>query len=135
MDKALSRDGPDWHLRHGCACCGFEVADEPILNPARMHAMDGNSSPMRVDGSGFTDPRTFSGSLTVPTEYVDRFKDEVQTSARSQDDGCPDRGFKAADAIDNPAALDHFEQTGLFLMTCRHHIVEMTVEMVKSGEL
>lgn len=102
--------------------------------------MDGNSSAMRVDGAGFTDTRTFHGVLSVPTEYVDRFKDEVQTSATTQDDhtqenGCPDRGFKAANTLDNPAALDHFEQTGLFLMTCRHHIVEMITEMVKSGEL
>lgn len=137
VSQALGRDDPDWHLKYGCPCCGFEVPGEPPLNPARMHAMDGNSSAMRVDGSGFTDQRTFHGTFDVPMEYVDQFKDEVQPkpAAATQNEGCPDRNFKAADTIDNPTALDNFEQTGIFLMTCRNHIVEMITEMVKSGEL
>lgn len=87
----------------------------------------------RLDDSGGTDPRSFDSTFFLSPEYVDKFKDEVQ-SRQSKDPDCGDR-WKAANVVDNPAALDVFDQTGIFLLTCRHHIVEKIAEMVKSGEL
>lgn len=133
MEEALGRDGPDWHMKNDCPSCGFNVPGEPALVPARLHAMDGNNSAKRLDDCGGTDPRNFKSAYFLPPEYVDRFKDEVQPKT-SHDEDCGDR-WKAANAVDNPTALDVFDQTGIFLITCRHHIVEKIAEMVKSGEL
>ena len=135
VDEALGRLDPDWKLRFGCPACGFEVDGEPPLIPARLHAMDGNNSAKRIDGSGFSDPRVFRGAFEIPREEVEKYKDEVKARPMTpQKVPCPDR-FKAANTIDNPSALDTFDQTGIFLITCRHHIVEKFAPMVKSGEL
>lgn len=120
-------------MKYDCPACGFQVPDEPPLIPSRLHAMDGNESAKRLDDSGGTDPRSFDSTFFLSPEYVDKFKDEVQ-SRQSKDPDCGDR-WKAANVVDNPAALDVFDQTGIFLLTCRHHIVEKIAEMVKSGEL
>lgn len=95
--------------------------------------MDGNNSAKRLDDSGGMDPRVFDSTFFLKPEDVDKFKNEVQ-SRESHDPDCGER-WKAANAVDNPVALDVFDQTGIFLITCRHHIVEKIAEMVKSGEL
>lgn len=120
-------------MKHDCPSCGFHVPDEPPLIPARLHAMDGNNSAKRLDDSGGMDPRVFDSTFFLKPEDVDKFKNEVQ-SRESHDPDCGER-WKAANAVDNPVALDVFDQTGIFLITCRHHIVEKIAEMVKSGEL
>jgi hypothetical protein len=94
--------------------------------------MDGNSSAKRLASSGTADPRSFDSRFFLSPEYVDEFKDEVR--ARKMATDCTTR-FKAAETIDNPETLKVFDQTGIFLMTCRHHIVEIISEMRRSGEL
>jgi hypothetical protein len=132
IDQLLGRDAPDWHLKHGCPCCGHTVQDEPRLIPARLHAMDGNSSAKRLAISGNIDPRNFNLKFFLSPEYVDEFQDEVRSSKKVVD--CTTR-FKAVEAVDNPETVKIFEQTGIFLTTCRHHIIEIISEMRKSGEL
>lgn len=133
VDHSLSRDIPDWHLKFGCPLCGHSVEGEPALVPARMHAQDGGNSPKRLDRSGHADPRRFDSKFFMTPEEVDAFKDEVAHSNK-KDPECTSE-YKVANTIDNPAALDAFDQTGIFLVTCRHHIVEKITEMKKSGEL
>lgn len=133
VDKVLGRDSPDWHIQNDCPACGFKVIGEPVLSPARLHAMDGNNSAKRLHGSGHMDLRTFDSAYLLPPLMVDKFKDEIRPS-NPKDADCSDR-FKAANAIDNPSALDVFDQTGIFVLSCRHHIVEQIAGMVKSGEL
>lgn len=133
VEHVLGRDAPNWHMKYGCPACGYQLEDEPALIPARLHAMDGNNSAKRLDDNGGMDPRTFKSKFFLSPADVDKFKDEVQ-SRKSDDPDCGDR-WKAANAVDNPEALTVFDQTGIFLLTCRHHIVEKIAEMVKSGEL
>lgn len=98
-----------------------------------MHAFDGGNSPKRLDNSGHSDPRIFTSKFFLTPEEVDVFKDEVSHSNKKDPD-CTSE-YKAANTIDNPATLGTFDQTGIFLMTCRHHVVEKIAEMKKSGEL
>lgn len=120
-------------MKYDCPPCGFRVPDEPKLVPDRLHAIDGGESAKRLDDGGGIDPRKFNSTYFLSPQYVDKFKDEVQ-SRESKDPDCGDR-WKAAKVVDNPEALDVFDQTGIFVLTCRHHIVEKIAEMVKSGEL
>lgn len=93
--------------------------------------MDGNQSVKRFEGSGRTDPRVFASNYFVPEHEVERFKDEVKSKSRSS--SCTEHWSAA-----NPAGegkIKVFEQTGIFLLACRHGFVECIAEMKQSGEL
>jgi Kyakuja-Dileera-Zisupton transposase len=112
-----------------------------------MHAVDGNNSAKRVDGSGNADERCFQSDYLLHASKVDRFKDEVKSRSKTQvgnsvldqppfgdtNDPCTDNWI-AANAI-SEETVKVFDQTGIFLCACRHGIVEMIAEMRRSGEL
>ena len=137
-DQALGRNTPDWRLRYGCPPCGYKVEGEPSLSPARLHAMDGNFSLKRVDGSGLADERVFSSDYHISPEQVDEFKDDVTHRAHTQLTSvvapCPAENWAAASSV-SEETIKVFEQTGIFLSACRHGIVETFAEIRRSGEL
>ncbi|KAG2120217.1 hypothetical protein BD769DRAFT_1361914 [Suillus cothurnatus] len=73
----LDRDPDNWQMNGACPSCAFKQPDEPILSPARLHAMDGNFSAKRFDSSGSADPRLFCSQYFIPEAEVDQFKDNV----------------------------------------------------------
>ena len=122
-DEALGRATPDWRLKYGCPPCGYKVIltlrhvivdlsmfinifryatpqqpDEPVLVPARLHAMDGNNSLKRIEASGHADERSFKSAFLIPPEEVDQFQNEV--SARKQIAAPPVHPVDADDAAD-----------------------------------
>ncbi|KAI0040590.1 hypothetical protein FA95DRAFT_1502613 [Auriscalpium vulgare] len=161
-DQALGRDAEGWRLRNACPCCSFQQAGEPVLVPARLHAMDGCSSHKRLNGVGYTDERVFESSYFQTPQQVDVFKDEVKPRkrrAREEDvqdveedeqlntnptEGlptdvggptkCTDR-WVTENASSTGKTAVVFEQTGIFIGACRHGMVELVQEMVRSGEL
>ncbi|KAG6379623.1 hypothetical protein JVT61DRAFT_10136 [Boletus reticuloceps] len=135
LDQALGRVGLQWKLRGACPCCAFSQPDEPVLIPARLHSMDGNQSAKRLDGSGYTDPRAFASDYFVPVDQVERFKDDVKSKARSDSKqaACTDNWNAANPGGDEQIKV--FEQTGIFLLACRHGFMECVIEMKRSGEL
>ncbi|KAI0059807.1 hypothetical protein BV25DRAFT_1808428 [Artomyces pyxidatus] len=153
-DAVLGRDGDGWRLIYGCPCCGFQQANEPPLVPARLHAMDGCSSHKRLRGVGFSDTREFKSNYFLTPEQVDKFADEVKARpARSgkkakagddPDEGLPISGNKTkctenwrTENANNmgKGVTEVFDQTGVFLCACRHGVVEVVEEMIRSGEL
>jgi hypothetical protein len=96
--------------------------------------MDGNNSAKRLDGSGHTDPRVFTSNLYVSPSVVEKFRDEVKSRSNKKDPECSSE-MKVSKTVDNPASLRVFDQTGIFILTCRHQVVEKILEMKKSGEL
>ncbi|KAI0037789.1 hypothetical protein FA95DRAFT_1506476, partial [Auriscalpium vulgare] len=160
-DRALGRDANGWRLRNSCPCCSFQQPDEPVLVPARLHAMDGCSSHKRLNGVGHSDERQFNSSYFQTPEQVNVFKDEVKPRKRqttveddeNSEDGllgseeteglptdvggptkCTDRWVtENATSTGKTAAV--FEQTGIFVGACRHGIIELVQEMIRSGEL
>ncbi|KAF8432351.1 hypothetical protein L210DRAFT_3413994, partial [Boletus edulis BED1] len=136
LNQVLGRDGAAWKLCGACPCCAYEQPDEPALSPTRLHCMDGNHSAKRLDGSGHADPRVFRSDYFIADGDVERFKDEVRSRASSS-------GVKAGTCTDNWNAakpgeenkIQVFEQTGIFLLACRHGFVECIAEMKRSGEL
>ncbi|KAI0038722.1 hypothetical protein FA95DRAFT_1613160 [Auriscalpium vulgare] len=154
-DEALSRNAPNWRALYGCPCCGFKQPNEPALVPARLHAMDGNSSQKRLRGAGRADLRQFHSDYFLSPAQVDVFANEVAGKRRKvpepgppvPDDleglptanqpksKCTD-GWQAANATSmGKSVTEVFDQTGVFLTTCRHGIVELMTEMLRSGEL
>ncbi|KAH7903111.1 hypothetical protein BJ138DRAFT_1197236, partial [Hygrophoropsis aurantiaca] len=146
IDKSLGRDGPDWSLCGACPSCSYEQPDEPTLVPARLHNMDGNNSAKRVDGSGSADHRIFHSRYFIPDTEVDRFKDDVRlrpgehpnrnnrNGNRNEDlERCTDTWTAAKSTDENKIQV--FEQTGIFVLACRHGFVESVAEMKRSGEL
>ncbi|KAI6018922.1 hypothetical protein BKA83DRAFT_4495684 [Pisolithus microcarpus] len=138
LKQALGRDGPAWKLRGACPACAFEQPDEPPLNPARLHSMDGNQSAKRLDGSGSADSRLFHSDYFIPHAEVERFKDDVrdrpgEAAREKRVTTCTDN-WTAAKAVEENQ-IQVFEQTGIFVMACRHGFIECIAEMKRSGEL
>ncbi|KAI0054626.1 hypothetical protein BV25DRAFT_1816807, partial [Artomyces pyxidatus] len=151
VDAAIGRDVEGWRIKYGCPCCGYEQPDEQPLAPARMHAMDGCSSHKRLRGAGYADTREFRSNYFIAPQQVDKFKDEVKPRPRKgknkepdPDDGLPISGKKSK-CTENwrtenantmgKGVTEVFDQTGVFVGVCRHGIVEVVVEMIRSGEL
>ena len=125
--------------------CKCQLPDEPALVPDRLHAMDGNNSMKRVDGSGHADQRVFTSNYIIPSSTVDKFKDDVTTRPGAknkslsplphghENEWCADN-WTAANSL-SEGTVSVFEQTGGFLSACRHSIIETLAEMIQSGEL
>ncbi|KAG2123744.1 hypothetical protein DEU56DRAFT_873408 [Suillus clintonianus] len=73
----------------------------------------------------------------IPEAAVEHFKDDVRNrpGQRSphQNTSCTNN-WTAARSVEE-AKISVFEQTGIFIMACRHGLVECIVEMKQSGEL
>jgi hypothetical protein len=119
----------------------LQLDSEPLLVPASLHAMDGNSSVKRVDGSGAADRRLFESSYLTTAAEVDVFKNEVAQKQRPANTEshlggivlCTDNWTVANTFSEESVKV--FEQTGIFLCACRHGMIETFAEMRRSGEL
>ncbi|KAG1735668.1 uncharacterized protein EDB91DRAFT_1238175 [Suillus paluster] len=101
--------------------------------------MDGNFSAKRLDGSGSADPRIFRSRYFISEAQVDQFKADVQrhSGGRSVADsttGACTENWTAAKSFEKNK-ITVFDQTGIFLLACRHGIIEVVSEMKRSGEL
>lgn len=98
--------------------------------------MDGNFSAKRLDGPGSADPRTFDSDYFIPTTAdVERFRNgpSGQRVERTEHTACSSN-WNAAKATEEDK-VQVFEQTGIFVLACRHGFVECIAEMRHSGEL
>ncbi|KAG2028904.1 hypothetical protein BDR03DRAFT_929693 [Suillus americanus] len=102
--------------------------------------MDGNFSAKRLDGSGSADPRLFQSRYFISEAEVDQFKDDVRrrtsesSTVESTISSACTENWTAAKAVDNDR-ITVFDQTGIFLLACRHGLIESVTEMKRSGEL
>jgi hypothetical protein len=97
--------------------------------------MDGNFSAKRLDGSGTSDPRIFRSRYFIPQADVEHFKDDVRNnrSAPQTTVSCTENWTAAKAVEENKIVV--FDQTGIFLVACRHGFIECVTEMARSGEL
>ncbi|KAG1727102.1 hypothetical protein EDD22DRAFT_789374, partial [Suillus occidentalis] len=78
VDRILGKDSNNWQMNGACPSCAFKQPDEPMLSPARLHAMDGNFSAKRLDSSGSADLRLFCSWYFISKAEVDQFKNDVR---------------------------------------------------------
>ena len=125
--------------------CKCQLPNEPALVPDRLHAMDGNNSMKSVDSTGHADHRVFVSNYLIPPSSVDKFKDDVQMRPGAKNKSSSPlppghenkwcaNNWTAANSV-SEGSVKVFQQTGGFLCTCRHSIIETLAEMRQSGEL
>ncbi|EJD45903.1 hypothetical protein AURDEDRAFT_63834 [Auricularia subglabra TFB-10046 SS5] len=150
LERALGRDTPDWRALNACASCDHKLEGEPELVIPSFVAMDGGQSMKRSAAAGMADTRMFQMDYRVPPEEVDLCANEsdntaalafttVAESGEPGDDApspslCAHR-WKNAKAEHHKIAPGMYEQTGMFVINCRHGFVRWFAEMLCSGEL
>ncbi|QRW26071.1 hypothetical protein RhiXN_11148 [Rhizoctonia solani] len=140
LDKALSRDHPDWRMANTCPACSYRLKNEPKLKFSVLCTCDGNDSIKRVAASCTVDCRKFDHSYFLDSQYVDRFENEVPRvdegadGLESTSTACHER-WKNARADDNKKSIVVFDETGIFVASCRHGFVLLVEDMRQSGEL
>ncbi|TFK59791.1 hypothetical protein BDN72DRAFT_905544 [Pluteus cervinus] len=162
VDAALGRNEPNWHIKNSCPACFYALEDEPALKFSALVSMDGNNSLRRINASmhgqrrvDHLDTRTINSDWWLTAGDVDKFKHEVQSSPdvggdipndhnnkESVDDEaqngeplskCRDR-WKNAGPEERKRMFALFEETGVFIASCRHRLVVAGCDMIKSGE-
>ncbi|KIM51893.1 hypothetical protein SCLCIDRAFT_142302, partial [Scleroderma citrinum Foug A] len=113
---------------------------EPILMLSSLKAMDGNNSSKQMDRAGHANHHIFPSMYMISRADIDVFKDDVHMclghrgNAEHHDaGGCADT-WQAASTVDEDT-VKVFEQTGIFLLACRHGMILTCAEMLRSGEL
>ncbi|KAI1782046.1 hypothetical protein LXA43DRAFT_977781 [Ganoderma leucocontextum] len=165
---ALGRDTPNWRVLHGCPACTYQVEGESPATFSHMVVMDGNNSLKRfapVGNRDIGDTRTYQSDYWLPTDFVDKFANEVKarqpqphvavpdvtnddadsdwedddSGEGDPTDGAPDSAcatnWKAATSDEKKRSWSAFHETGIFASCCRHGIMLWIIDMVKSGEL
>ncbi|KAG1884649.1 hypothetical protein F4604DRAFT_1878662 [Suillus subluteus] len=99
--------------------------------------MDGNHSVKCLEGSGSADKRVFNSRYFISEAAVELFEDDVCNWPGEQPSGenanCTENWTATKSVKENKIFV--FEQTGIFILACRHGFVESIVEMKRSGEL
>ena len=103
--------------------------------------MDGNFSAKRVDGSGSADMCIFHSCYFMPEADVEHFKDDVHSCSVPHHrpgtgpttEPCTENWTAAKAVEENKVQV--FDQTGIFIIACRHGFIESVAEMKRSGEL
>jgi hypothetical protein len=168
IDTHLGHDTPHWRMLNSCPACQYTLKDEPALKFSVLCACDGNNSTKLVDpvirrGNERLDPRSGLSSIWLTEEYVDGFKDEVQSARTRQakdirvdqqqiqdpDDPWVDEP-DSTDAEPSNVCVDRwrnaapesrkkmfaiFKKSGIFITVCRHGFLLTICDMVRSGEL
>ncbi|KAG9122891.1 hypothetical protein FRC07_000534 [Ceratobasidium sp. 392] len=136
---AMGRDDPNWRIKHACMACTYTLENEPPLEYSILVTMDGNDSLKRISEAAMADHRRYTSSYYLTPEEVDIYaKDEPRRRGKNQaeDETQCEKRWKSAKPDNDPRkrAKLTFEQTGIFVSTCRHSQVLTVCDMVRSGE-
>ncbi|CAE6533540.1 unnamed protein product, partial [Rhizoctonia solani] len=149
LDKALSRDHPDWRMANTCPACTYRVKNEPKLKFSVLCTCDGNDSIKRVAASCTVDRRKFTHSYYLDSQYVDQFENEVPRRPKVKNTVASRMATSEASVVNtnkeparmttrwvwNPQKIVVFDETGIFVASCRHGFVLLVEDMRQSGEL
>ncbi|KAG1895322.1 uncharacterized protein F5891DRAFT_960402 [Suillus fuscotomentosus] len=158
LRQALKRDTVNWRMLNTCPACFYKLDDEPALDFEWLVSIDGNNSLKRWDSSIYgttarSDSRTARSDYWIHADAVDKFENEVKsrqvsTDLRNDDDWedeptdpdhpgaftCVNRWRNAGpDSCKKMFAV--FQESGIFIASCRHRFVLLACDMIRSGEL
>ncbi|KAF8883570.1 hypothetical protein BD779DRAFT_1429581, partial [Infundibulicybe gibba] len=153
VNAALGYNTPNHKTFASCPPCFYKIQDEPQLTFSSFVSIDGNNSLRRVGASARgsaarQDSRTLSSDRWLEPEEVDCFKDfkSKSKSSKADDDwedsagdgqasmDCVSR-WRNAGPEERKKMFSMFEESGIFIASCRHRCVLLTCDMIKSGEL
>ncbi|EGN97916.1 hypothetical protein SERLA73DRAFT_109190 [Serpula lacrymans var. lacrymans S7.3] len=154
MKVELQQDSPHWRLKNSCPACFYKLKDEPSLGIEWLVSIDGNNSLKRWKSSTYgllsrSDSRKPRTDYWVDKEAVDRYKDQVKSKSKSDeyaDDWVDvalheEESFTCVDCWRNAGPEQRkkmfsiFEESGIFIASCRHHFILLACDMIQSGEL
>ncbi|KAI5994764.1 hypothetical protein EDD15DRAFT_2195896 [Pisolithus albus] len=150
VSQVLQQDSEDWQLKHTCAACTYKLTDEPELKFKLLYAMDGNDSlkcVLRCLPDEIADNHRLSRDLLtgqvlmssryVSCEYVNKFamagsKDPIP---KVDSDPNPCAGcWKNMDDTKTKKIWGVYDETGIFMVVCRHGTCLLIADMVQSGK-
>ncbi|KAG9089237.1 hypothetical protein FS749_001499 [Ceratobasidium sp. UAMH 11750] len=135
----LGRDDPEWRLRNACMPCTYKLENEPPLQYSMLVTMDGNDSLKHVAEAATSDRRTYRSNYYLTRNEVNACANEVPRRRKDepQEETVCEKRWKSAKPDNDPRkrAKLRFEETGVFVSTCRHSHVLTACDMVRSGEL
>ncbi|KAG2120042.1 hypothetical protein DEU56DRAFT_928749 [Suillus clintonianus] len=157
LRTALKRDTPNWRLLNACPACFYKLEDEPDLPFDWLVTMDGNNSLKRWDSTIYgtnarLDSRKVQSDIWIDPDTVDKFNGEVRGHAAMSNRGddaliddttaetnpapfsCADR-WKNAGPEMRKKMFSVFDESGIFIAACRHRLVLLGCDMIRSGEL
>ncbi|KAG6371001.1 hypothetical protein JVT61DRAFT_10719 [Boletus reticuloceps] len=158
ISRALSHNSQEWRLRNECPACFYQLEDEPNLMFDWLVSIDSNNNSLKrwdTTAYGMTprdDHRQPRSTYWLTDKEVDKFKYEVAArktgaSDNQHDDdwetdpdatseifNCVDRSRNAR-SDQHKKTLSVFQETGIFVVSCRHRFVLLACDMIKSGEL
>ncbi|KAI6004702.1 hypothetical protein EDD15DRAFT_2384720 [Pisolithus albus] len=161
LNHALNRDRPDWRLLNECPACFYKLDDEPPLEFDWLVSIDGNNSLKRWNPASYgavprDDPRVARSDFWLHAADVNRFAHTARptqariitvdsTDAAPGDDwidddtnaggaSCVNR-WRNAGPEQRKKMFAVFDESGIFLASCRHRFALVGCDMVQSGEL
>ncbi|KAF8309317.1 uncharacterized protein EI90DRAFT_3140792 [Cantharellus anzutake] len=107
VKHVMAHDTPDYRLKNSCPACHYKLHDEPKLSETMFEGIAGSGA--EYGGTGPSDP--------LPESCIGwkNSRPMAQTT--------------------KAGSLGVMDETGIFLIICRHGIVQFVMDMVKSGEL
>ncbi|KAF8498309.1 hypothetical protein BU17DRAFT_72352 [Hysterangium stoloniferum] len=113
-------------------CDLSNLADEPTLSPSVIGAMDGNNSLKCFNNKAQTqDTLTFESDYFLSWNFVNGFARDVRVIRKRRKGNDIKEVCEEGDPTDGDPAI----VTGVFIAACRHGIIWIISDMVKSGEL
>ncbi|KAF8141802.1 hypothetical protein EV363DRAFT_1392219 [Boletus edulis] len=144
LKVALRRNTQEWRLQSECPACFYRLEDEPKLMFNWLVSIDGNNSLKRWDTSTYgiaprEDHRTVRSSYWLSSEEVNKFQHEVgATKTQQRQEGSNAATYDDDWEIvtpDNPNEFNCVDQSGIFLVICRHRFILLACDMIESREL
>ncbi|KAF8339940.1 uncharacterized protein EI90DRAFT_3012844 [Cantharellus anzutake] len=144
VKRVMAHDTPDYRLKNSCPACHYKLHDEPKRPIELIVTGDGNTSLSRLPHQYESDCRTFFSDYFLPRSEVDAFQNTKKQSQLDSTTGPSDPlpesciGWKNSRPMaqtTKAGSLGVMDETGIFLIICRHGIVQFVMDMVKSGEL
>ncbi|KAG2108910.1 uncharacterized protein F5147DRAFT_576420 [Suillus discolor] len=156
IKAALKCDTQDWCLLNSCPCCCYKLDDEDDMTFEWLATIDGNNSLKRWSSSIYgTSPRddlwTQCSDYWLHCTKVDQFQlNGAQPHVISNQQDPTDDWEDVVQSDSAPFnCIDHwrnagpeackcmfsvFEESGIFIVACRHWFILLVCDMVKSGE-
>ncbi|THU77754.1 hypothetical protein K435DRAFT_701701 [Dendrothele bispora CBS 962.96] len=158
--QKLGRDDSNWRVLNTCPACQTEVVGEKNLGIGILTTMDGNDSLKRLDRrEGNTtdenglpclgadkerpDPRDGGDDYFLKREEVDKWDREnweknvgnavEEVMGDVEEFGCEQRWKNMKESV-TAVMLGKYNESGIFVLLCRHGSVLLMADMVRSGE-
>ncbi|KAJ7586885.1 hypothetical protein C8J56DRAFT_1051186 [Mycena floridula] len=153
VSVVLARDGPNWRLQNACPACLYHLEGEDELKYNMFFAMDGNDSLKQMhrhervfDELGERlgpsrerqDSQEGGGDYFLPRKEVDEWDihlDPNQPAEPSSEQPAGCDSWHNSQESNTRAMWSIYDETGIFVLLCRHGFVLLMADMVNSGEL